>query len=64
MRVIRMVSKSYILDPETQEWVEEEEYRQRRRIRKELEKLLESYVIEMEIDLKTGKARGRLVKVK
>jgi len=50
-----------VWDPEEQRWVEEEEYREkllRRQVREELEKLLGEYEIELDIDLKTGKARG------
>jgi hypothetical protein len=63
-----MSSRTLVYDSETGEWVEEEEYRRReseRRIvemvaERVLRKLAEEYEIELDIDMKTGKARGRV----
>jgi hypothetical protein len=61
-----MSSRTLIYDPETGEWVEEEEYRRRESERRVAERVLrkleEEYEVELDIDLKTGKARGRVKK--
>jgi len=59
-----MSSRTLVYDPETGEWVEEEEYRRReseRRIAERvLRKLEEEYEVELDIDLRTGKARSKI----
>lgn len=59
-----MSYRTLVYDPETGEWVDEEEYRRREAERRVAEKVLrkleEEYEIELEIDLKTGKAVGRI----
>jgi hypothetical protein len=59
-----MSSRTLVYDPETGEWVDVEEYRRRESERRVAERVLrkleEEYEIELDVDLKAGKAVGRI----